>query len=135
MSIVFSYKTKKISGEKSTLRPYAEVFLTLQGQKVAFDFLVDSGADRTVVNHELGRVLGFRTQENERPIKLGGVGGFMDGYSRPLSLIIGDIEIATEVIWIHSDRVPLLLGQQDVFDRFDITFSKIEGKIIFAPRD
>ena len=112
-------------------RPYAEVWLVVQGRRISFDFLVDSGADRTVINLSLGLALGFEALSGEIPVSLGGVGGVASGYLRDLCLWIGDEQITTEIIWIQSDRVPLLLGQRDVFDRFDITFSKRDGRIVF----
>ena len=131
MRYVFSYKAKKTGPEKRVSRPYAEVWLDVQGRKLSFDFLVDSGADRTVINQPLGLALGFEVLSGETPVSLGGVGGVASGYLRDLSLWIGEVQITTEIIWVQSDRVPLLLGQRDVFDRFDITFSKSEEKIVF----
>lgn len=131
MRYTFSYKSRKLGPEKRTLRPYAEVQLDIQGRRLSFDFLIDSGADRTVINRPLGNSLGFKINLEEKPIKLGGIGGTTDGYFRKLSFWIGDCEIKTEVIWVQSDTVPLLLGQIDVFDQFDITFSKSTQKIVF----
>ncbi|MBI2339679.1 MAG: retropepsin-like domain-containing protein [Deltaproteobacteria bacterium] len=131
MRYTFSYKSKKLGPEKSTLRPYAEVQLKIQGRRIPFDFLVDSGADRTVINRPLGCVLGYEVKPGEKPIKLGGIGGTTNGYLRGLRLWIGDTEIETEVIWVQSDTVPLLLGQMDIFDHFDITFSKVNQKVFF----
>lgn len=131
MRYVFSYKAKKSGPEIRTFRPYAEVWLKIRGRKIPFDFLVDSGADRTIINHPLGLALGFEISSGERPVLLGGVGGVTNGYLRNLVLWIGEVQISTEVIWVQSARVPLLLGQRDIFDRFDITFSKMEGTIVF----
>jgi predicted aspartyl protease len=131
MRYTFSYKFKKLGPEKTTLRPYAEVFLKVQGRLMPFDFLVDSGADRTVINRPLGWALGFEINSEEKPIRLGGVGGSTEGYLRSLTLWIGGVEIKTEVVWVQSDQVPLLLGQMDIFDRFDITFLRSERKVIF----
>lgn len=131
MRYIFSYKAKKSGSEKRVFRPYAEVWLDLHGRRISFDFLVDSGADRTVINRSLGLALGFEVSSGENPISLGGVGGVASGYLRNLNLWIGDVQVTTEIIWIQSDRVPLLLGQRDVFDRFNITFSKSDGEIIF----
>lgn len=131
MRYTFSYKSKKLSPEKTTLRPYAEVQLEISGQRLFFDFLIDSGADRTVINRPLGTALGFEANSHDKGISLGGIGGSTNGYIRPLKLWIGDSEINTEVIWIQSNSVPLLLGQLDIFDKFDITFSKSKGKVFF----
>lgn len=131
MRYVFSYKSRKLGPEKRTLRPYAEVYLEVQKRKIPFDFLVDSGADRTVINEPLGNALGFKVNPNEKPINLGGIGGVTPGYLRRLSLWIGDQQITTEVVWLQSDKVPLLLGQIDIFDRFQITFSRNQKQIIF----
>ena len=131
MRYTFSYKSKKLGPEKSTLRPYAEVRLQIEDRLIPFDFLVDSGADRTVINHPLGAALGFKVEPNEKSIRLGGIGGSTNGYLKNLRLWIGETEIKTEVIWVHSDHIPLLLGQMDVFDRFDVTFSRSTEKIVF----
>lgn len=131
MRYIFSYKSKKLGPEKTTLRPYAEVKLNIRDRLMSFDFLVDSGADRTVINRPLGLALGFETSEEENSLKIGGVGGTTMGYLRNLDLWIGEVKISTELIWIQSDHVPLLLGQKDVFDTFDITFSKSTQQVIF----
>lgn len=132
MRYIFSYKTKKLEAQKTTLRPYAEVQLDVRGRLTPFDFLVDSGADRTVINYSLGRALGFNLQTEESSLKIGGVGGTTAGRLRMLDLWIGEVKILTEVIWIQSDHVPLLLGQKDVFDTFNITFSKSAQQVIFS---
>jgi hypothetical protein len=75
MRYTFSYKSKKLGPEKSTFRPYAEIRLNIHGRLTPFDFLVDSGADRTVINRPLGAALGFEVESNEKPIRLGGIGG------------------------------------------------------------
>ncbi len=131
MRYTFSYKSKKLGPEKTTLRPYAEVQLEISGQRIFFDFLIDSGADRTVINRPLGIALGFEANSHDKGINLGGIGGRTNGFLRPLTLWIGDTKIKTEVIWIQSDSVPLLLGQLDIFDKFEITFSKAKGNIFF----
>lgn len=132
MSVEYKYKKREIPGSKN-YRPYADVGLKVGNKIEIYQFLIDSGADTTVINYQLGELLGFSVKRNEKPIQIIGIGGLTNGYIRPLELGIAGKKINLNVCWIHSTRVPLLLGQ-DVFDHFKITFIKSENKIIFESK-
>ncbi|MBW8050560.1 MAG: hypothetical protein FVQ77_09515 [Cytophagales bacterium] len=130
MSVEYKYKKGIIPGSKK-YRPFADVGLNIENKIEIYQFLIDSGADRTIINYQLGALLGFSVKRNEKSIQIVGIGGFTHGYIRPIKLLISGRKINLKVTWIHSDKVPLLLGQ-DVFDYFKITFIKSKKKIIFV---
>jgi hypothetical protein len=45
------------------------------------------------------------------------------------------VEFDCTVAWAQIERVPFLLGRQDVFEHFDITFRQKNKKTVFVWQD
>jgi hypothetical protein len=116
------------------LRPKAVVRLTGPSESLNVDFLVDSGADTTVITWEVGQYLGWTVAPLENPYTLGGISGTLPCYLRRVEMEIGGVRFESVVMWALSDDLPNLLGREDVFDRFDIEFRQGERRVLFRSR-
>ena len=97
--------------------------------------LVDSGADTTLIPRSVGKGLGFKIHEGEDIFSLGGISGAVPVVYRKLTIRLGEIELKIPVAWAMDENVPLLLGREVVFEKFDIEFRQAERKIIFRWRE
>jgi len=115
------------------LRPKAVVRSFGPSRSLTVDFLIDSGADATVVTWQVGQYLGWAVAPSENPYPLGGISGSLPCYRRRVDMDIGGIRFPGTVMWALSDDLPNLLGREDVFDHFDIEFRQRERRIRFHP--
>lgn len=96
----------------------------------SFEFILDSGADCTMVPCGMARLTGFslpRTPDTH----VSGISG------RPIAAYIGNLtlKIQSEIfdvrcLFTRSNRTPLLLGRVDFFSLFSVTFDGRNSHII-----
>ncbi len=115
-------------------KPFIPVTLITSTTSLKRHFLVDSGADITLVPKEAGKKIGFALKEGEEIQSIGGVSGSLPVVYRELRLQIGEFEFNAPVAWALEEDIPFLLGREIVFDKFDIEFKQAEKKIIFKWR-
>lgn len=60
-----------------------------------------------------------------------GIAGSIPYLSRKVKLQLGNDIFEIEIAWALIDEVPPLLGRQDVFDRYEVTFKQKNKKIFF----
>ena len=63
--------------------------------------------------------------------KIGGIGGSIQVITVKWRIKIGDKILQTLVGWAQSENVPALLGRQDIFDAYEISFKQKEKLITF----
>jgi len=96
-------------------------------------FLIDSGADVSLVPHELGRLLGLSRAGAPQGL-CRGIGRGAVGYSLcPVGLQIGHLRVRIRIGWCEADGFPALLGRLDVFDLLDIEFCQSSNRIVLRP--
>lgn len=128
----FRYRKENSKHFGTVSRPVATVRLF---GKVAVRevFYVDSGADLTIFPRSVGELLGLELKESEI-IDLYGVGeGTLSVVIKELDIEIGGIRFTARVGWALTEKIPLLLGRLDVFDRFTITFDQRKQIVDFRP--
>ncbi len=97
-------------------------------------FLLDSGADYTVIPIELAELLGVDLSGARE--QTSGVGGTI--YTKKSSMVVEirnaherySIKVPIHVILKRESNVPPLLGREKFFDEFQITFNQKERKVI-----
>jgi Aspartyl protease len=97
---------------------------------------VDSGAQLSLISHEVGKSLGFEVSKGE-PITVGeGVGGEVKYVRRLIDMTIDKHTFKAPVAWLITEiaSAPLLLGRDVVFDLFDVKFVQAEERIEFEWR-
>jgi len=106
-------------------RPYATVTLRYESHSVVDEFLVDAGADITLIPKRIGNILHLPVASRKEVFPLGGR-GFLPVVHREVVLEIGNYRLGVRIAWAQSERAPLLLGRTDVFDFFRITFDQTD---------
>lgn len=118
------YKYHKQNGYKY---PAVEV-LFKNNTSLKYVFILDSGADITIVPKSVGEILGFKKTKLHY---LGGVGGRIGYYVNKANIKLAGKSFNIDVAWSTSDEVPLLLGRKDVFNKFKICFIEKKSQVIF----
>lgn len=124
-------------------RPYASVTLQNGSIKLPVLPLIDSGADMTILPKDVGEALKLypptkkELKELEEMKKKGeGLKGLsgnpIDCVKRNIRIEIGDYNFSICVGWLFNKQCQILLGREEIFERFDILFKQNpDKKIIF----
>ena len=116
--------------------PLYPVTIALNERQQNVYMVVDSGSEVSLINRELGYLLGL-TLLPEEVLRTGeGVGGEIQYVNRSLDFTIDGHAFKAPVAWLISDvaNAPLLLGREVVFDLFDIKFVQAQKRIEFEWR-
>ena len=109
-------------------RPLIDVEIGGENKSRTFKALVDSGTDVTVMDKVIAELLGINSI-NRVTATLSGIGESKHGFIAPVSLRIDkfpDRVFNFKVIFVESlsNNFDIILGQQDFFHNFDVTFHK-----------
>lgn len=64
-------------------------------------------------------------------IDIGGIGGCVPVRFVTIPMKIDQHQFDCKIAWAQTERVPFLLGRENVFDFFDVTFQQRNKMIIF----
>jgi len=113
-------------------RPFIRVKLQHGPYSISEEFLVDAGADVTLIPLRIGKALCLPPPEAGEIFPLGGIGGVVPAVYRKVNMQIGNYHLEGRIAWAQSGNIPLLLGRVDVFDFFKITFDQTDRVTIFT---
>ena len=131
MEIEFDFRKEESKLFGPVLRPVARIIL-INGEEIFAEHLyVDSGADVTLIPKSVGDALGFVVEKTDQITEIKGIGERgVPIIIKKLKIKIGEKIFDARVAWALIEEVPLLLGREDVFNLFDISFLK-NRKTIF----
>jgi Aspartyl protease len=120
----------------SSWRPTMDVEIITTLHKGNFNFLVDSGADYSLIGYKMGKSLGFNRYEDEKMLEGEGAGGGKIPYLlREVKMTIEERTFKVTVAWMLDEAYEEgLLGRDTVFDLFDIEFKQADEQILFKWR-
>ena len=120
---------------KKEWRPFLDVKIKGNLQEEKLMLLVDSGADFSCIDFEIGKNLGLTLAPNE-VVEFGeGVGSRVEYVMRELEMTIENHTFKAKVAWLLDENInEALLGRETVFDLFDIEFKQADETIIFKWR-
>lgn len=131
MEIEFDFRKEKSGLFGSIYRPIAKLTLLHKDKSVPQIFYVDSGADITLIPRSVGEILAF---DNPAPSEINNIKGIGEKgvpiVIRKITIALANFKIQSHIGWALIEDVPLLLGREDFFKYFDITFSK-NKKVVF----
>lgn len=114
-------------------RPVVSVVLTGGQYRRTFKFILDSGAEFTMVPQRIGKFAGLDLEEFTSLTVTGIEGGRIAGKLAPLELRIGKSSgVTVRCFFAERDDAPFLLGRADFFDRFNIFFDARRKKMVFT---
>ena len=122
-AIQFPYTvTNPALGESSGL-PLLPLTLRHQQQSVLVSGLLDSGATVNVLPYAVGLQLGLVWSQQTVPVKLTGNLARYEARGVILTAEVGAFApVRLAFAWTVSDEVPVLLGQTNFFQAFDVCF-------------
>ena len=127
----FPYRPIRIRRVGIHRRPFTTAVLSYKDKLVELDFLVDSGADFTVVPKSVGEQLGFETPTKSIDHFMGAGGGVVPYVLKRVRLQIGEIPIIGRIAWALEEVTPVL-GRLDVFDQLSVSFDRQRKRVIFT---
>ena len=128
--VVFPYVPYR--GHPAPILPIA--IQGVRGWTVVWTY-ADSGASLSILNtaREAGR-LGLRVEDGQLVYSVVGDGSLIPVYVHRLPVRIGPIELTATIGFSARLGVGFnLLGRQDIFTHFDVTFSDSRQRITFKP--
>lgn len=116
--------------------PFLQVRLQYQRHVVDRFGLVDSGATVNVLPYSVGIQLGAIWEEQRVEIALAGNLAAVPARGILLSATILHLSpVRLAFAWAYSDEVPLVLGQMNFFQEFEVCFYQAEGMFAICPRN
>ena len=120
---------------RDTLRPVIPVEL-VGHRTIPYEVLVDSGADISIFDAQIGTLAGIDVEAGE-PSMLSGVTGTTETfYIHKVTLILNDFKFQTKVGFLPN-MTPLgygVLGQRGFFDIFVVKFDLVKEEIELKQR-
>lgn len=125
------------TSDKWIKRPLIQIEVFSGKNVIKFNALIDSGADKSLFNVEVAKLIGLDL-EKAKPHSFVGIGGKQE----IKAYLIDEVEIKVEgmdkkikipVGFINSDSVGLLLGQEGFFDQYRIKFEKNHDTFELTP--
>ena len=93
-------------------------------------FLLDSGADFTMVPRSAAELLGVDLSAVRKTTARGIEGSGVPAQLAEITLRIGDVELTVPCLFSSNENTPYLLGRMGLFSRFNITFDNRRKKIV-----
>lgn len=121
-------------GEFSRM-PDVPLQLSANGSTLATTALLDTGATVNVLPYAVGLRLGFVWERQSTPLRL--AGNLAQAEARAVAVettIAPFIPVLMAFAWTRSENAPLLLGQVNFFQEFDVCFYRTEGTFTITPR-
>jgi hypothetical protein len=87
-----------------------------------FEFILDSGADCTIVPRHMANLVGFKLPLKTNASISGITGRPLLANTGKMTLKIQNEEFEVRCLFTRSNRTPLLLGRVDFFSLFNIQF-------------
>ena len=104
------------------------------GKYQTFEFILDSGADCTIVPRFLANMTGIKLPPKPDEYMTSADGISMPCYKGNLSLKIKEHELSVRCLFTEFDTTPFLIGRIDFFATFKILFDGDECSVVLVKR-
>lgn len=131
MSIEFPLSTKKTS-LGTILNPVIPVKILTPKGFVTFQFLLDSGADFTLLPRHVADLVGINLRKSPLAKTFGVEGKGVHVFVSRITIKIGPEVFPIRCFFSERDDAPFLLGRMDLFSKFKIEFDPKRKKIRFT---
>lgn len=131
-----NYTVRDPSISDASLMPYARARLFSKTALVETIGLLDSGASVNVLPYRLGCELGLDWSSQKTDVRLGGNLSGWEAKAVLLNVEIEQLKVVPLVFaWSKNEIVPLLFGQVNFFQAFDICFFRSQGFFTITSRE
>jgi hypothetical protein len=118
--------TQRASGNTGLL-PFLPITLISGDKKVETIGLLDSGSTINVLPYALGISLGLEWEKQKASVPLTGSLAKVESVGTVIFGQVGDFQQRRLVFaWAKSDQMPLILGQTNFFQEFNVCFFRSE---------
>lgn len=128
--MIIPYRT--FPGDKRLVyRPIIEVKLKLNHKTIPIWAVIDSGADKTMINKKLGERLGYDFVTNKPTSTARGISGQPENvWDSKIDLEVDGFTgtFASDVAYMKTDNFGVLLGHIGFFEFFDIKFQTAQNQ-------
>lgn len=123
------------SPSRAVFRPVIPIRLLDGSHTIAYEALIDSGADYSIFHAEIGEALGLDIRSGERMTYVGIGGVRKNGFRHSVVLELAGNRCGCEVVFSYGLKMPYgILGQEAFFRRFKIAFDLGAGQIEIIAR-
>ena len=131
----FRYSVTSPAQDEFDSMPRVPLTLEANRRRIKTNALVDSGAMISVMPFRLGQQLGMTWKQNEANVNLGGIADGAGGIPILVSAQIGEYTPVELVFaWTKRNDLPLILGQYDFFEHFQICFQRYNMEFEITPK-
>jgi hypothetical protein len=115
---------------------YPVKFFINENDFISENALIDSGADISAINLEMGLALGFQKETHDYKFQVEGIGGVVDYILKEVQISIDETVLKIPVAWLQDkNNNDVIIGREVIFDEFDIEFRQRDENIIFHKKD
>lgn len=95
---------------------------------------MDAGANISVFNAEVAKLLGMELNKGKRIYPLG-ISGHICAYIHDITIVIEGVEIKTRAAFSEEFVASLnLVGREGIFDRFIVCYDDVKSELILRSR-
>jgi predicted aspartyl protease len=136
-----NFKYKSLPRKDGPPRKTPTIPVTFIGPEESIDIIaiLDSGADISVLPMEVGELLGLDLTKNRSPCS--GIGGEVDTAENQVRVRISQghenytFAIPVKVVLDPNASIPVLIGRDGFFEKFEITFDEKRERISLKRND
>jgi hypothetical protein len=115
--------------------PYLPLKLSLTGQSLNTEGLLDTGASVNVLPYELGLQLGLIWEDETLSVLLAGNLARFEARAVVVDAQVSSFpSVNLAFAWTRSSNVPLILGQANFFFEFDVCFFRARSEFEIRPK-
>jgi len=131
----FPYKIIDSSLGMVDRMPYLPLTLSLDGQPLNTEGLLDTGASVNVLPYELGLQLGLIWEDETLSVLLAGNLARFEARAVVVDAQVSSFPtINLAFAWTQAPKVPLILGQANFFFEFDVCFFRARSEFEVRPK-
>lgn len=131
----FSYKILDTSLGRLDRMPYLPLRLSLDGQSLNTEGLLDTGASVNVLPYRVGLQLSLTWEDETLAVLLAGNLAQFEARAVVVDAQVGPFPIVNLAFaWTQAPNVPLILGQANFFLEFDVCFFRTRSEFTIRPK-
>ena len=131
----FPFRERDAQFGEWSLMPYVPVQLSANGMVLSVTALLDTGASVNVMPYRMGEALGFVWEQQTTSLKLSGNLGQFEAKAVAIEALIEPFTpVLLAFAWTKEENAPLLLGQMNFFQEFEVCFFRAQRVFEIASR-
>lgn len=131
----FHYSQKSVPGRPPVWIPLLPAQFTLQ-QPVVENALLDTGADINILPYSVGLRIGAVWKLAPKMPQIFGIMSQIECHAISIPVVIGHYPmISLAFAWADTDAIPLIFGQYNFFDEFDVCFFRSRREFELRPKN